>query len=72
MMLKGYRTIIFNAGAALVAAIIAALPAIVQVLSMPELAAIIPRAWMPYFGLFVALGNLWLRSITTTPVGKRE
>ena len=71
-MLKGYRTIIFNAGAALVAAIMAALPIIVQVLSMPELAAIIPRAWMPYFGLAVALGNIWLRAITTTPVGRRE
>lgn len=72
MRLKGYRTLIFNALAAALAAVIAALPVIVEVLSMPELAGLIPREWAPYYALAIALGNMWLRSITTTPVGKAE
>lgn len=68
MTIKGYRTIIFNvlAGIPLLA------ESLLPILSLPELAALIPDAWLPYYGLFVAMGNVWLRSITTTPVGRSE
>lgn len=72
MRFKGYRTLIFNGVAAVGAALMAALPVIVEVLSMPELAALIPSEWASWYALAVALGNMWLRSITTTPVGKAD
>lgn len=72
MRLKGYRTMIFNGVAALLAGLIAALPVIVEVLAMPELAQLIPRDWAPWYALGLALANLWLRAVTTTPVGRSE
>lgn len=59
-MFKGWRTIIFNA-----------LNSAVPILSIPEFAGVIPVEWLPYHALFVVLGNMYLRKITTTPMGKK-
>lgn len=59
-MLKGYKTITFNL-----------LAAVVPLMELTELKAVVPDDYMPVYLLVVALGNVWLRSITTTPVGKK-
>lgn len=72
MKLKGYRTLIVNTVAGALAALELALPPLLEVLGMPELRGILPEGWLPYYALALALLNIWLRSITTTPVGRRE
>lgn len=72
MKLKGYRTLIVNTVAGALAALEVALPPLLEVLGMPELRGILPEGWLPYYALALALLNIWLRSITTTPVGRRE
>lgn len=58
--LKGWRTIAFNA-----------LNALVAIAAMPEVANVLPPSVLPYVMLFAALGNMWLRKVTTTPLGKK-
>ena len=59
-MLKGYKTIIFNL-----------LAAVVPLMELTELKAVVPDDYLPIYLLVVAIGNVLLRSITTTPVGKK-
>lgn len=57
--LRGYRTILFNLANAAVLGMDAA-----------KLGFDVPDAWVPYWmGCYVA-GNILLRLVTTTPVGK--
>ena len=58
--LKGWRTIAFNVltGALLLA-------------SLPEFIAVLPSEWVPWVALFNVLGNMGLRYITTTPMGRK-
>lgn len=72
MNLKGYRTVIVNAVAGIVAAAELALPVVVELFGMPEWGGLLPQGWLPYYALSLALLNLWLRSITTTPLGKDQ
>lgn len=72
MILKGWRTVIVNTIAGAVAAFEVALPHLVDVLGTPELRGILPDGWLPYYALALTLLNIWLRSITTTPIGRRE
>lgn len=57
--LRGWRTLAFNAVAA-------ALP----VLELTEVRNVLPDHWLPWYALGIALANMYLRSITKTPVGK--
>ena len=59
-MLKGYKTIIFNM-----------LAAVVPLMELTELKAVIPDNYLPFYVLAIAMGNLYLRSVTTTAVGKQ-
>lgn len=70
MRLKGYRTVIFNVLAALPVVILEVLPVILPVLSLPELQAVLPASWSPWWVLAMALGNLALRRVTDTPFGQ--
>lgn len=72
MKLRGYRTLIFNSVAGALAAIEVALPHLVDVLGMPELRGILPQSWLAYYALALAILNIWLRTITTTSVARRE
>ena len=58
-MMKGWRTITFNT-----------ISAIVPVVSLTEWHAVFPPDYLPYWLLFVALTNVYLRTVTTTPVGR--
>jgi hypothetical protein len=58
-MLKGYKTILFNL-----------LAALVPLLELTEMREVIPDNYLPIYMLAVAMGNLYLRTVTTTPVGK--
>ncbi|WP_159585904.1 hypothetical protein [Chelativorans xinjiangense] len=58
--LKGWRTLIANA-----------LMAILPIMELTEFRDVLPDVWVPYYALFVVLANMWLRKITTTPVGER-
>jgi hypothetical protein len=57
---KGWKTLTFNI-----------LMALVPILEMRELLPFIPQDYMALYALVVAMGNMYLRSITTTPMGKK-
>ena len=57
--MKGYRTIVANV-----------LFAVLPILELTELRDVLPPDWLPFYALGVALANMLLRHITTTPVGK--
>lgn len=59
-MLKGYKTVIFNA-----------LAGIIPILELTEVRDIIPAQYVPYYALGVVLANMALRYVTTTPVGRK-
>ncbi len=64
--MKGYRTVMTN--------IVMSLPLVldiaVQLLDAPEVVRFIPEVWMPYYGVAMVVMNIFLRSITTTPMFK--
>lgn len=64
--LKGYRTVLFN--------IIAAAPVLaevaVQIAVDPTVHAIIPPKYLPHYIAAVTIGNIILRAVTNTPLGK--
>ncbi|MGY6703162.1 hypothetical protein [Roseinatronobacter sp.] len=70
MKLKGYRTLIFNGLAALPIVALELLPVVMPVLSLPELRAVLPEEWLPWWVLITALGNMVLRRVTDTPIGR--
>lgn len=59
-MLKGYRTVIFNSLMATLALLETTDP------------DFIPEGYGKWITLSAAIGNIWLRAITTTPIGKAE
>lgn len=68
MSFKGYKTVIFNA----VAAVPVLLDGLVQVIGLiegnPEIKGMLPDGWLGGYAFAVAVGNLWLRMKTDTPV----
>ena len=58
--MKGWRTITVNI-----------LSTAVPFLMLTEWREVFPEAYLPFWMLFVALMNVWLRMITTTPVGRK-
>lgn len=58
--LKGYRTVLVNV-----------LMTVMPVLEMSEILEVMPDGWQNWYAIAMAVINLWLRSITTTPMGKR-
>jgi hypothetical protein len=60
-MLKGWRTMLVNL-------ILSILP----ILQLTELMAIMPDKYLPYYALVMALANMWMRKITTTPLGQSK
>lgn len=68
MRLKGLRTMIFN----VLAAVPLVFEAVVHVLAMPEVAGVLPEGWLPWYALGIALANMALRRVTTTPLGRAE
>jgi hypothetical protein len=58
--LKGYRTVLVNT-----------LLTIMPILEMTELLSVLPDGWQNWYAIAMAVINLWLRSITTTPLGKK-
>jgi hypothetical protein len=70
MSLKGWRTVLVNTIMGLPVFIDALLPVAAAILADPQLPDIIPAAWLPYYTTAVIVVNIWLRAITTTPIGK--
>ena len=58
--MKGWRTIAFNI-----------LSTIIPIISLSEWNDVFPAEWLPYWLLVVAVANVYLRTITTTPIGRR-
>ena len=65
---KGWRTIAAN-GVFLIPFLIEALG---YVIGSPEIKAIIPNEYLPAFGVFVVIANIFLRTQTNTAVGKKQ
>lgn len=59
--MKGYRTIAVNV-----------LSAAIPIMELTEWRAVLPDGWLPWYILGLALANVGLRMITTTPVGKKQ
>ena len=59
-MFKGWKTVAFNV-----------LAATVPILELTELKGLVPADYLSFYALSVALGNVYLRSITTTAIGKK-
>ena len=59
-LLKGWKTVTFNV-----------LAAVVPILELTEMKGIVPEEYLPFYALAVAMGNVYLRSVTTTPMGKK-
>jgi len=59
--MKGWRTVAFNL-----------LTMVVPIMELTEWQTLLPEDWLPYWLLFVGVANVWLRAITTTPMGRRE
>lgn len=67
MIIKGWRTITVNA--------IALVPFIVDIVlafAAEGGGDFIPDAWAPYYGVALVIANVYLRTITTTPMGRKE
>lgn len=63
--LKGYRTVAFNT----IVGLPVLVDAIAPVLIDPDVGQLIPEDWYPVYLKVVVIVNLWLRYVTTTPVG---
>ncbi len=70
--MKGWRTILFNAAALLPILADLGFLALQVLTEAPELKALLPAGWLPYYTAAVAVANIYLRTLTTTPVGKRD
>lgn len=70
--LKGYRTLLFNGVAVGVAGIDALIPVVNDLLNRPELQGLIPDKYMPAYALVVGVVNIYLRTRTNTPVGRKR
>ena len=57
---RGWRTVIFNI-----------LCAVIPIAQMTEVINVIPKEYMNWYLLAVALGNMYLRYRTTTPIGRK-
>jgi len=66
--LKGWRTVLVN----LLFAMLPLFEVVVQVANLTEFEALVPTQYLPYYALAVVLANMWLRRITTTPLGKSQ
>ena len=44
---------------------------VLAVLALPEVVAIIPLEYLPVIGLFTAIGNIVLRTITNLPLNEK-
>lgn len=43
----------------------------IPILQLTEFKMVIPMKYLPWYALGIALINLWLRSVTTTPIGQK-
>lgn len=59
--MKGWRMVVFNV-----------MTTAVPLISLTEWHSVFPVEYLPYWMLFVALANVYLRILTTTPVGQQE
>lgn len=67
-MLKGFRTILVN--------LVLLLPLLgeilIQIFIAPEFGKLVPSEYAVYYAMAVVVVNLFLRTITTGPVGTKE
>ena len=59
-MFKGWKTVTFNV-----------VSAVVPFMEFTEFKDLVPANYLPYYVLALALGNVYLRSITTSAIGKK-
>ena len=69
--LKGWRTLAFNIVAGIAPAWDVSVALIGFLVADPDLPKLIPVEYLPYYSTAVALANIWLRSITTGPLGSK-
>lgn len=70
--LKGKRTMIFVGAAAVLPAADVILEILTTILATPEIGAVIPATYYPYYTLAVAIGAAIMRALTSTSIGQDE
>ena len=58
--MKGWRTLIFNVFAM-----------IIPILEMTEIRDVVPDDYLPWYALALAIANMILRAVTTSPLGHK-
>ena len=66
--MKGYRTVLFMS----LASALPLIEVLLIIAEMREWAEIIPDGYWPYYSMLVGAMGIWLRFITTTPVGEKD
>lgn len=66
--MKGYRTWIVNA----LFAILPLVEAVRLLLETAEFQSILPPEWHPWYALAMVAANMFMRWITTTPLGQKR
>lgn len=59
--MKGYRTLTVNV-----------LSMAIPIMELTEWQDVLPQNWLPWYILGLALANVWLRAITTGPMGTKK
>jgi hypothetical protein len=68
--IKGWRTLIVATIAGIPAFLDAAYQLLQSIADSPEVLALIPASVMPYYTTAFALLMVWMRFVTSTPLGK--
>lgn len=58
--LKGWKTVLINVALT-----------IIPVLELSEFANVLPDEYLKWYALGMAIVNIWLRAVTSTPMGKK-
>jgi len=66
--MKGYRTV-FIMG---LAAVPPLMEVLLPILQLPQWRGVIPQEWWSLYTLLVAIVAIVMRSVTTTPLGRKE
>ena len=60
-MFKGWRTIAVNVALS-----------ILPIVELAEFRDVLPDDWLKWYALIIVLANMWLRTVTTTAMGRKE
>lgn len=70
--LKGFRTVLINTALLLLPSWEFVVLLAQEMARAPELPSILPEKWLPLYAIFAAVVNIYMRTVTTTAIGRRD